>query len=270
MLVWQWPMKRRRWRLFQTATSPKTNGWTLKMERLNEDLFQLWKPSSSCFMWGIECVSYHAGRHFVDGRNPALVKILFETLAKKWYCPYPLVQELFHQQHSSIMVSRTNNPYCTKGKGDCMITCIKTTNLVRSRSPGASNLKTRKDRSYWVGNYCRSLQVPNQWHQLVEVCYWKFHFIDLLLLILHHLTFQDVMFHVAVRRNVSGHQTLPWFETNIGNKVHFVGWHCRRRPQWRWCAGASGYMSSRQNYWMNRVGRSCLELWSSSWNLHNR
>ena len=28
-------------------------------------------------------------------------------------------------------------------------------------------------------------------------------------------------------------------------------------------------MSSRQNYWMNRVVRSCLELWSSSWNLHN-
>ena len=29
-------------------------------------------------------------------------------------------------------------------------------------------------------------------------------------------------------------------------------------------------MSSRQNYWMDRVVRSCLELWSSSWNLHNR
>ena len=29
-------------------------------------------------------------------------------------------------------------------------------------------------------------------------------------------------------------------------------------------------MSIRQNYWMNRVVRSCLELWSSSWNLHNR
>ena len=26
-------------------------------------------------------------------------------------------------------------------------------------------------------------------------------------------------------------------------------------------------MSSRQNYWMNRVVRSCLQLWSSSWNL---
>ena len=78
---------------FKTLHHQKLTAEPWKWTTWTRIFFQLWKPSSSCFMWGIECVFYHAGRHFVDGRNPALVKILFETLAKKWYCPYPLVQE---------------------------------------------------------------------------------------------------------------------------------------------------------------------------------
>ena len=89
----------------------------------------------------------------------------------------------------------------------------------------------------------------------------------------------------AIRLWSGRHRCLQIAEVNGCHATRRLDHSCARRrfiarlvatcgPTWGVLGGKGATvvcqdMSSRQNYWMNRVVRSCVELWCSSWHLHN-